>query len=330
VFLSAPGAAYAQNAKACRFIKVTELPFKFEDNKALVEIRLNGQTAWFAIDTGADDSSMFGGAARALGLRETSEDGVRFYGVGGAQDAKAVIISEFGLGAVKVKNVKLYSIGSRGSAGFAGLLGLDFLDRVGDMEFDIAAHTLRFWKPENCRDRSLAYWTKSPMTADITHAEAGSSYIVKLVINGRPVDAELDSGSDTTVVTPEIARTLAVSKDKFDAEVRKTSGIGEHLVEARVAMFDSVQVGDEQIKNARLQVADLFAADKEMRTGSILPGEVDGVDMPKMLLGADFLRSHRVLIATEQGLLYFTYNGGPVFQPVVDPVKPHETPAPHP
>ena len=32
-----------------------------------------------------------------------------------------------------------------------------------------------------------------------------------------------------------------------------------------------------------------------------------------MLLGADFLRSHRVLVANSQRKLYFTYSGGPVF-----------------
>ena len=32
-----------------------------------------------------------------------------------------------------------------------------------------------------------------------------------------------------------------------------------------------------------------------------------------MLLGYDFLRSHRVLVAHSQRRIYFTYNGGPVF-----------------
>ena len=32
-----------------------------------------------------------------------------------------------------------------------------------------------------------------------------------------------------------------------------------------------------------------------------------------MLLGADFLRSHRVLVAHSQRKIYFTYAGGPVF-----------------
>jgi hypothetical protein len=34
-----------------------------------------------------------------------------------------------------------------------------------------------------------------------------------------------------------------------------------------------------------------------------------------MLLGADFLRSHRVLVARSQKKMYFTYEGGTVFPP---------------
>ena len=33
-----------------------------------------------------------------------------------------------------------------------------------------------------------------------------------------------------------------------------------------------------------------------------------------MLLGLDFIRAHRVLVAHSQRKLYFTYNGGPVFE----------------
>ncbi len=32
-----------------------------------------------------------------------------------------------------------------------------------------------------------------------------------------------------------------------------------------------------------------------------------------MILGADFFLSHHILVASSQRKLYFTYNGGPVF-----------------
>ena len=39
----------------------------------------------------------------------------------------------------------------------------------------------------------------------------------------------------------------------------------------------------------------------------------DKSDIPDMLLGADFFRTHRVLIAYSQRKVYFAYAGGTVF-----------------
>ena len=36
-------------------------------------------------------------------------------------------------------------------------------------------------------------------------------------------------------------------------------------------------------------------------------------NVPRMVLGVDFLRAHRVYVARSQRKLYFTYTGGTVF-----------------
>jgi len=320
------GVASAQDGKDCKFVKVAELPLKFERNQPLVQVSINGKPAWFLIDTGASNSNVFGGAAKAFGLSEVSADGVTFYGIGGGQDAKLVIISEFGLGAAKVKNVRLFSLGHSGSAEHAGLLGRHFLGQFGDIEFDLAAGALRFWKADHCEKRSLAYWTKAPAMAELSHADNEAPYIVRVRLNGKPVDAMLDSGAGTTIVTPGLAMQAGVSPEKYQSEVRYLGGIGEGKVAARIANFDSVAVGQEEIKHTRLQVSDMFAQDTASHTGSKLATREYMPDLPDMLLGADFLRSHRVLIAASQGLLYFTYSGGPIFEVVGDAVKPKDAP----
>jgi predicted aspartyl protease len=330
VILGWGGVAGAQNSKDCRYIKIAELPLKFEHNRPLVQVALNGRPAWFVIDTGADSSNMFGGAARTFGLSENTADGVKFYGIGGGQDAKLVIVSEFGLGAAKVKDVRLYSIGHAGSADFAGLLGRDFLGRLGDIEFDLAAGVLRFWKADRCGNRSLAYWTTTPAVAELRHDDIEAPYMVKMRINGKPVDAELDSGAGTTTITPGVANQAGVPPEKYESQVRYLHGIGEGKVAAQIATFDSVAVGEEEIRHTRLQVSDMFALNTEHHTGSILATHERMRDEPRMLLGADFLRSHRILIAASQHLLYFTYSGGPIFEVVGDAVKPKDAPQPAP
>ena len=62
-----------------------------------------------------------------------------------------------------------------------------------------------------------------------------------------------------------------------------------------VVPVDNFTIGQEEIHNTRLSV-----------------GELD-LSIGDMLLGADFFLSHRIYVANSQHKLYFTYNGGPVF-----------------
>jgi tetratricopeptide (TPR) repeat protein len=70
--------------------------------------------------------------------------------------------------------------------------------------------------------------------------------------------------------------------------------IGRREVPTWIAPFTSFKIGDEEIRNTHLRI------------GEVLP-QYD------MLIGPDFFLSHHVLVSTSQGKLYFTYNGGPVF-----------------
>ena len=71
-------------------------------------------------------------------------------------------------------------------------------------------------------------------------------------------------------------------------------------------------IGNETIRDTPIGFADLWKDATYTPTGSHLPRRVQG--NPPVLLGADFLRAHRVLVAHSQHKVYFTYEGGPVFQ----------------
>jgi hypothetical protein len=66
------------------------------------------------------------------------------------------------------------------------------------------------------------------------------------------------------------------------------------------------------INNTQLRVAQLGKYQTMVRIGSRIP--VAAVPEPGMLLGMDFLRSHRILVDNATRKMVFTYEGGPVFQ----------------
>jgi hypothetical protein len=151
------------------------------------------------------------------------------------------------------------------------------------------------------------------------------------MLNGQKAIAELDSGAYTSVVTSGMAE-RAAAKTQFE-DVRSASvstGFAGKAVPTSIAVFPTFAIGDEAINNAKLRIADLFHADTKMQIGSLIPQRM--VDSPDMLLGADFIRAHRIYIARSQGKIYFSYNGGPIFQVITprvsDPVTAPETSAP--
>jgi hypothetical protein len=98
----------------------------------------------------------------------------------------------------------------------------------------------------------------------------------------------------------------------------KASGIGAEAVRVYNATFPTLSIGDEKIENAELELGQIFEADKQVPIGSHLATE-SAVRTPDMLLGADFMMAHRIYIARSQGKVYFSYNGGPIFEVAPQP-----------
>jgi hypothetical protein len=78
-----------------------------------------------------------------------------------------------------------------------------------------------------------------------------------------------------------------------------------------IGKFDTFAIGNETIRNAKLQISEMDANDRNERLGSHMPVQISQWDV---IIGADFLRAHRVLISPETHKVFFTYTSGPVFQ----------------
>jgi tetratricopeptide (TPR) repeat protein len=116
------------------------------------------------------------------------------------------------------------------------------------------------------------------------------------LVNGKRVRVGFDTGSPTSAISLEAARRVGVATDgpRVTPKGVARAGIGQRWVETWIAPVASIKIGDEEVRNTKLQVQ------------TSLP-EVD------MLLGADFFLSHQVYVANSQHRIYVTYNGGPVF-----------------
>ena len=193
-----------------------------------------------------------------------------------------------------------------------GLLGADFLLQD-DVEFDVAAGKIRWFKPKGCAGDTVVYWGKAYSAARMMGSSAVKKIDVTVQVNGAPVRAEMDTGAGASVLTLSAATKAGVTPvSEGVAKVGESHGLGAQAMQTYVGVFRSFSFGDETIKNAQLQIADLFGADKAVNLGSRIPESA--IDAPEMLLGVDFFRSHRVYVSLGQRTVYVSYVGGPVFQ----------------
>ncbi|MDE1149301.1 MAG: retropepsin-like aspartic protease [Azospirillaceae bacterium] len=305
--------APTQAATGCKLAKVATIPLVQDGNRLLAEVVINGKPAHMLVDTGAWMSIINRPALGRLGLRAV-DGGGEMIGVDGTSRLLQTTMDTLELGTWHGKDVRVYvgGYGNDNDGDMVGMLGMDLLERY-DMEFNVHDNLLSLYKPEGCDGKVLAYWSDSYNVVEMEEMQGSRSHIRLVVsVNGQPVHAELDSGASITLMDEGVARRLGVDVNNGDAEkAGSIRGANGYLVPAHIGVFDTFAIGDENIRHAKLRLTDLYGAVGEAYVGSRLQTSYRDTDL---YLGADFLRSHRVYIASSQRKIYFTYAGGPVFQ----------------
>ncbi len=305
---STAGRAAAAAPSSCQVQQFAELQVVNPHGSPIVEVQLEGKPRLMMSDLGAGTSYLWREALPPLGLVTGNSEGYA-YGVGGEAAVREITVGRMQVGPVLFRNQHFFVVGAPGgfTAGgrFAGLFGADFLAQA-DVQFDLPGKTIRLVRPVGCKGDQEVFWREAYSDAPIS-IETGPRYLTTVRVNDRPVLALIDTGADVSVLTPAVARRLGVPTE---ASQEKAFGIGGHALTTAVGRLQSFQIGDETIKTTRIQVADVFRRMVRDETGTRLGAYNDTVEM---ILGADFFRAHRVLLARSQNRMFFSYVGGPVF-----------------
>lgn len=280
----------------CVVKPILQLPVTMSGRQAIVKLKINGVDEPFVVDSGAFYSVMSDAKVSELKLpRKFVSINYRIQGVGGSDGNTGMTnVKSVTLGGATFSNVEFFI-----SSFPEEILGQNVLG-VADVEYDFSNGALRLFEPQGCSGESLAYWAKDgasivsirPRDAENPHT-IGQAYV-----NGARISVIFDTGAGASVLTTEAAHKAGIALDGPDVRLLgHTMGIGPGAVKTWSVPASSFKIGDEEIRNTRLEVGDISS-------------EQLGADM---LLGADFFLSHRVYVSGLQRKLYFTYNGGPVF-----------------
>ena len=296
----------------CKLARLAEWPVRVVQGHLFVDGEINGRKVAIMLDTGASTTLLLRPAAERLGLTLRPVRNLRMFGVGGETNVDTTQIDEFRVGDAVRQNWRIYVSGNR-DFGADMLLGEDFFRAV-DVEFDLAHDMVRLFQAKDCDGVSLAYWANERVgEVELDPIEnARPQIVVPVRINGEALRALFDSGANMSVVEKAEAARLGVTPDSPGVSTSgKGLGLGRLAVDTWVGNFKSFAIGNETIRDVDLRFAPFLKDVVYTETGSNVPTKVS--TSSSMLLGLDFIRAHRVLIAHSQNRLYFTHNGGPVF-----------------
>ena len=295
----------------CQLAKMGTFPLERPGYPLLIPGKLNGHDITILADTGAQESNVWRDAAERAGLQPVRDTRYRVTGISGETTAYKVKVEELAIGDFVVRNRIWPVIGGRTiTEGLGMILGADFWSKV-DFEINLANREIILWDTSGCKNTPPVYWSREFMLAKMEQAGRGQIQ-TDVSINGKRIRAMLDTGATFTMMDSQLARNIGFHTDAANSGVSsRISGIGDRgTVDSFLAIFDTFQMGDMTINNARIRVLDM---DRYTQTeGTRL--RQSKLHITRVVIGADFLLANRVLVANSQGALYMTYDGGQVFQ----------------
>jgi len=307
--------ASAEDApKKCRYVNLKTIPLTLNGNALYVNGAINGTEFPMAVDTGSDKTRLLRSAVDSLGLRLAHTNSL-VAGGGGESVIYVATVNQFSVGAMTASNLRLaVAWSTSGINNVAALVGADVLMQD-DLELSFNDGKLRFFRPLDCGDSFLAYWNPNASYVTFeTDSPENLSPIVTVELNGKPIRALVDTGSTTSVVTLAAAQRAGITPTSPGViKDAKVGGIGEHRFQTWLAPFSSFAIGPEVTEHLHLRVGNFggsLESDKEQMVTSPWIGEP-----PEMIIGMDFLKHHRILFSKAQHRLYFSYEGGVVFEP---------------
>ena len=299
--LLAASLSTASAANRCNLTMSPPVPISMDDLRPVITADIDGTGARFMIDTGSSWNFLWPAAAAEFNLPlRDAPAGVYLYGIGGAFVPRIATARTFSVAGISGHGAEFLVDNNDLGAGIDGILGQDLFRLTDvDVDFDFANGALRFVRPRHCSNAILAYWATTQPIEEVTvqwTSPQQTRLIAKAAVNGHDIHVLFDTGAWRSILSLDAARRAGITPESPGVvPAGATIGLGSKSVRVWAAPIDKFAIGGETIEHTHLLVGDI------------------GVDDADMLLGSDFFLAHHIYVAYSQDKVYFTYNGGPVF-----------------
>jgi predicted aspartyl protease len=289
-------AAFSQMKAAS--IPFTELPLTFDGTYLLAPVKTGKLEALFVVDTAANGTVISPATRDALGFSEKDGQVVDVTGASGQVKYQALELDSFAVGEFVrpkfgVVVIDLARFKKNPEHPYAGILGNNFLSDF-DLEINLPASKLRLY-PHDAAGRAII--PKLDERLSVPNEAADKGFIVlKVLIEGKPVTAILDTGAPTSVLNWAAAKQSGVTTETKGLKRREkgTGGLGSQVADTYLYQFKRIKAGRTKFKTGEVRIADLTVF-KTLGLG----------DKPAMLFGLDMLKNRALFVSYSTKKLYF-------------------------
>ncbi|HXR95567.1 MAG TPA: retropepsin-like aspartic protease [Rhizomicrobium sp.] len=310
-------------------------------DQVTVPVTINGTEKQFLLDIGTDHTEISATAARDLklpggnqstdallnssGYSGTNANGQGNFNMGtsmqaamfdvsgsrSAQDyAPRVRVADFTIGDATGHNMQLIVANDKEmgrSELYDGRMTGDFFAQY-DIDFDFGAKKLSFLTATNCTEKEIVHWPAT-VVAIVPMTISGGKMKVPVTVEGKTINAVIDTGFAHTVMRRDIAESLGLKADAPDmvpdGEVR--DGLGQTVY---VHTFPQISFSGITAANVPVRIQTNSMVHQINRTpilGSRAQFSADpSTRVPDLAIGMDVLHQLHIYAAFGENKLYIT------------------------
>jgi predicted aspartyl protease len=300
--------AWAADCKPLQLVNAVTLESIENDDRFAVPVQIDGHAEHLIVDSGTPLTMLFLDAAQRLGLSlrgtlATSSN------VKGQQTAAQAIADTFDLGSAHAQNFNFNIFpGQVAGNGPAGLVSPTTFSRS-DIDFDFGAKRLNIFSRDHCEGH-VVYWPERPLAVIPMDTRSGHLN-VPVMVDGRPMQAVLDTGATATVMTDTTAwGIMGIKAGSADAPEIAESKTGPSM-KYYSHPFASLSFGGVDVQNPKIIImTDRTGTETHPvgGTGSRL-STGGNARRPDLIVGMDVLTHLHIYVAYGEEKLYITPAG---------------------
>jgi len=217
--------------------RASKVPYRIDDGNMFIPVTINGKSANYMIDTGANLSTISESEAKRLGMTIHGMTAKGYDATGGEVAFRTAVADRLQVGNFRLRNVAFLVIGDDQQVfvGTAqdqrGILGLPVL---------LALQTVR-WRRDGTFEVGVQLKTNGVRTPNLCFE--GGDMVTQAEFGKRKISLQVDTGAETTRLWPSFARDFASVVDPFRKnDSTEVGGAG------RSVQLESIQVPEVALR----------------------------------------------------------------------------------